>query len=78
MKVVFEVEFLLIDFVEGIFEYLFSTNRDRMEPLSEFLLLTLYYILEDLSSQSKGDGVRHVDEDCVAYLSLDSFIREVI
>ena len=49
-----------------------------MEPLPEFLFLALYDILEDFCSKSKGDGVGHVDEDCVAYLCLDSFIRKVI
>lgn len=78
MKVVFEVEFLLVDLVEGVLENLFSTDRDWVEPLPEFLLLALYNILEDLGSQSKWNRVRHVDKDCVAYLSLNSIVREVI
>ena len=49
-----------------------------MKPLPEFLFLALYDILEDFCSKSKGDGVGHVDEDCVAYLCLDSIIMKVV
>lgn len=75
MEIVFEVEFLLVNLVEGVLENLFSTDRNRMQPLPEFLLLVLYKILEDFGSQSKGYGVRHIDQDCVAYLCCYFIIR---
>lgn len=61
LKVVSKVELLLVNLIKGIFQDVLPPNRNWVEPLSKFLFLAFYDVLEDFGSQTEGYSVRHVD-----------------